>query len=374
MKMSYPGLRGNEKLFRSWSGLSVAEFDELYRRFEPAWTKAERERLQSRVRQRAIGGGDDYALDLDTRLLLVLVWLRHYLSGETLGDLFGVSQSTASRTINRLLPLLSALAAESFKAPTGKGPKRSLRHLQQAEPDLFAIFDATEQSVNKPQDDEQSRLHFSGKQRRSTCKVAIQVNELGLIRQLSATCPGSIHDVTHLRQSGLLTQLSQETVAVADAAFVGMPSSLFAREAGLKVIDVEPLPMIQFSSISTNANFVQKHPDVVERFMKGLLEGIAFFKTRPDKAVDIIQRRYTKAGQMNREQAALTHAAVASVLESKMFPTMQAIANVYQEALRQDKEDAARVNPMELWDMHHLRRLDDAGFIDNLYGNQRPAH
>jgi ABC-type nitrate/sulfonate/bicarbonate transport system substrate-binding protein len=161
---------------------------------------------------------------------------------------------------------------------------------------------------------------------------------------------------------------------VVDAAFVGMPSSLFAKEAGLKIIDVEPLPMIQFSSISTNLNFVQKHPDLVERFMKGLLEGIAFFKTRPDKAIEIIQRRYTKAGQMTLEQAALTHRAVDSVLEAKMFPTMKAIANVYQEALRQDKEDAARVNPMELWDLHHLRRLDDAGFIDSLYGNRRPSH
>jgi hypothetical protein len=27
-----------------------------------------------------------------------------------------------------------------------------------------------------------------------------------------------------------------------------------------------------------------------------------------------------------------------------------------------------------LWDLHHLRRLDDAGFIDSLYGNQRPSH
>jgi len=161
---------------------------------------------------------------------------------------------------------------------------------------------------------------------------------------------------------------------IVDAAFAGMPSSLFAKEAGLKVIEVEPLPMIQFSSISTNLDFVQKHPDLVERFMKGMLEGIAFFKTRPDKAVDIIQRRYTKAGQMTQEQAALTYTSVASVLESKMFPTMQAIANVYQEALRQDKEDAAKVNPMELWDLHHLRRLDDAGFIDSLYGNQRPSH
>jgi ABC-type nitrate/sulfonate/bicarbonate transport system substrate-binding protein len=161
---------------------------------------------------------------------------------------------------------------------------------------------------------------------------------------------------------------------IIDAAFVSMPSSLFAAQAGLKVIDVEPLPMIQFSSISTNLDFVQKHPDLVERFMKGLLEGIAFFKTQPEKAIEIIQRRYTKSGQLTREQAALTHKSLDGVLEAKMFPTMQAIANVYEEALRQDKEDAARVNPMELWDLHHLRRLDDSGFIDGLYGQRRPTH
>ena len=105
-----------------------------------------------------------------------------------------------------------------------------------------------------------------------------------------------------------------------------------------------------------------------------VIGGVAAFLFVFFMFVAIWASRYTKAGQMNREQAALTHASVASVLESKMFPTMQAITNVYQEALRQDKEDAARVNPMELWDLHHLRRLDDAGFIDSLYGNQRPAH
>ena len=52
------------------------------------------------------------------------------------------------------------------------------------------------------------------------------------------------------------------------------------------------------------------------------------------EAIDIIQRRYTKAGKMTREQAALTHRSLDSVLEAKMFPTTKAIANVYQEALR----------------------------------------
>lgn len=159
---------------------------------------------------------------------------------------------------------------------------------------------------------------------------------------------------------------------IVDAAFLGMPASLFAKAAGLKVIDVEPLPMIQFSSISTNLKFVQKHPDLVERFLKGMLEGIAFFKTRPEESIKIIQQRYTKSGQMNREQAAFTHRNLARTLEPKLYPTMTAIANVYEEALRQDK-DARKVNPMELWDLHHVRRLDDTGFIDSLYGEKKAS-
>lgn len=222
--LSYPSLRRQEKQFHHLSGLSVAEFDELYRRFEPAWVKAESVRLQQRERQRQPGGGGDYRLDLDTQLLLLMVWLRHYPTTELLGYLFGVSQSTASRTITRLLPVLAEVAEQEIQPPTGK--RRSLAHFEREEPDLFAIFDATEQSVNTPQDDEQARLHFSGKQRRSTCKTTIHVNQDGLIRQISSTTPGSLHDVTHLRQSGLLQGIAPGAIAVADAAYVGIYKDL----------------------------------------------------------------------------------------------------------------------------------------------------
>jgi hypothetical protein len=46
---------------------------------------------------------------------------------------------------------------------------------------------------------------------------------------------------------------------------------------------------------------------------------------------------------------------------------MQAIANVYEEAIRKDK-DAKKVNPMALWDLHHIRRIDDMGFVEQLNG------
>lgn len=157
----------------------------------------------------------------------------------------------------------------------------------------------------------------------------------------------------------------------ADAAFLTPPASVFAQQAGLKVIDIEPLPMIWFTTISTSLNFAQKHPELVERFLKGMIEGIHFFKTRPKESIKIIQEFHTLEGKMTLEQAAETWRDLAPVLEPKLFPSLRAIGNVYEEAVKQDK-DALRINPMELWDLHYVRHLDDIGFVEGLYkGDQK---
>jgi hypothetical protein len=155
-----------------------------------------------------------------------------------------------------------------------------------------------------------------------------------------------------------------------DAALLLAPSHLFAADAGLKVIDIEPLPMIWYTTISSSLPFVEKHPDVVECFLKGLIEGIHFFKTQPEQSIEIIRRRYTKEGQLNQAQATWIYHNLAPLLEPKLYPTTAAISNVYEEAQRYDA-DAKGINPMELWDLHHLRRLDDSGFVDGLYGNRK---
>jgi len=159
----------------------------------------------------------------------------------------------------------------------------------------------------------------------------------------------------------------------ADAAFLTPPGSLFAEQAGLKVIDVEPLPMIWFTTVSSSLKFVTQHPEIVERFLKGMIEGIHFFKTRPEESIRIIQQYHTVEGKLTHEQAAATWRNLAPQLEPSLVPGLQAIANVYEEAVRQDK-DALRVNPMELWDLHYVRHLADSGFVDALYGKERQAH
>jgi ABC-type nitrate/sulfonate/bicarbonate transport system substrate-binding protein len=151
-----------------------------------------------------------------------------------------------------------------------------------------------------------------------------------------------------------------------DAAFLQVPQCLFAAEAGLKVLEIDRMPMIYFTTISSSLKFAESHPDIVERFLKALIEGVHFFKTQPERSMQIIRDRYKLDGNLDLEMAERTHAEMAGALEPCLYPSPRAIENVYEEAVREDR-DAAGINPMALWDLHYLRKIDDSGFVAELY-------
>jgi hypothetical protein len=226
--LSYYSLRRNERAFKQFTGITVEEFDLLYADFEAAWVIAERKRLERPGRKRAIGGGNDYSLGLEGQLLMVMVWLRLYLTTAAVGYLFGISQSAASRNTRRVLKVLREVSEKEFgwPEPPGKGKGRSLREMKEAYPDLFAIIDATEQPVETPQDREEEHLHYSGKRRRSTCKSSLIVNERGRIRAITPSAPGRTHDLTQIRQAGVLDDIPSCVGVVTDAAYDGLYKDL----------------------------------------------------------------------------------------------------------------------------------------------------
>ena len=187
----------------------------------------------------------------------------------------------------------------------------------------------------------------------------------------------SLNTWLFLKQNGLLADCTIERVrsntawefardGKVDAAFVTPPADLFARRAGLKVIEIEPLPMVWFTTVSTCLAFVEKHPDIVDKFLKGLCEGIAFFKTHRRESVKIIKDKYKEEGELDDEAASHLYDELTAVLQAKPYPTIPAISNVYEIAKEQDKT-ATQADPLALWDLHFLRRIDDSGFIDGLY-------
>jgi IS5 family transposase len=159
---------------------------------------------------------------------MTAVWLRLYLSTEALGFFFDVDKSTASRNARRLLPCLRLLGDETlgWPEPPKRGEGRSIEQALHDYPDLLAIIDATEQAVERSSDNEQQKVHYSGKKKRHTRKTQIIVNEKGVIRDVSASTPGSVHDLKHFRQSGAAQRIPKEVTAGGDAGYQGLHKEL----------------------------------------------------------------------------------------------------------------------------------------------------
>lgn len=166
------------------------------------------------------------------------------------------------------------------------------------------------------------------------------------------------------------SMLDMVTDGDVDACFLTLPRTEFAKRRGLKVIEIEPQPMIFFMTISSSMGLVEKRPDIIDKMLKGVIEGVHYFKTQKEKSIQILMKHHSKEGVLDHDAAEKLYEDLAPTLEPKLYPSLAAIHNVYQEALRQSK-DSAKVDPLALWDLHALRRIDDTGFIDKLYGPQK---
>ena len=170
-------------------------------------------------------------------------------------------------------------------------------------------------------------------------------------------------DDPRFKQMSLTDALEHKEI---DACFLSQPKREFAIRKGLKVIDIPAQPMVFFTTVSTSLPLVQKKPDMVKRVLMGLLDGVAFFKTQREKTIEILIKRHGSEGLLDRAIAEKLYDALAPMLEPKLYPKLEAVFNVYEEAKRQNKE-SEKIHPLALWDFHLLREIDDSGYIDNLY-------
>lgn len=222
--MRYPSLIQHPTVFLKTTGLHVAEFDALVRDLSPLFANAEAQRLARSERQREAGGGRTSELDGRNQLLLTVVWLRLYPTHEVLGYLFGVSDSTVSRVIARLVPLLEQAGRDTMRLPDpGRKRRRNLDALLTDTPELAVIVDSFEQKVQRPKAAAERDAWYSHKQRSHTVKSQIAVDEqTGRIVALSNSVPGRTHDLTLLKPSGLLTQLPTGIGCLGDLGYQGI--------------------------------------------------------------------------------------------------------------------------------------------------------
>jgi hypothetical protein len=215
-------LRAHPAVFRHLTGVTVAVFDDLAAAVGPAVEAARAKALARPDRHRAVGGGDTFDLSTADQLLLTVVWLRQYPTNETLGFLFGVSDSTASRARTRCLPALAAAGRDTMRMPDpGAGRRKRLPALLADTPGLAVVVDSFEQRTHRPA--RRQKAHYSGKKRAHTVKSQVAVDEeTGRVVDVADSAPGPTADITLLKRSRLLRRLPKGVGAIGDLAYVGV--------------------------------------------------------------------------------------------------------------------------------------------------------
>ncbi len=208
-------------IFQKCTGITVQEFDQLVKDVLPRYLEAAHQHLQRPERQRASGAGHPFELEKRDHVLLTLVGLRLYPIPEVLGDLLAVSDSTVSRLLERVLPLLEQAGRDTMRLPDpGKKRCRQLSALLHAIPEVAVGVDSFEQRVPRPAPD---KRHFSGKQQQNTLKSQVTVEgQTGRIVDTSGSVAGPTPDLTLLKQSGVLVRLPADQGAIGDLGYRGM--------------------------------------------------------------------------------------------------------------------------------------------------------
>jgi len=224
MMLRYEYLSTFPRIFYVMTGLNVADFDVLIEEVLPRYQEGEQQRLTRRGRQRAIGGGHPFELEIRDQFLVVIVWLRRYPIHEVLGFFFGISDSTVSRLIDRLVPVLEAAGCDTMRMPDpGKARRKNLDALLQATPELAVIIDSFEQRVQRPPDRRAADNLYSGKKKQHTLKSQVAVDETtGCIVDVSESVPGPTADFKLLESSGVMKRLPAGVGALGDLAYVGI--------------------------------------------------------------------------------------------------------------------------------------------------------
>ncbi len=220
----YANLHRYGRVFRTLTGLTVAEFDMVAAEVLPTLEAVERRRHERPDRQRAPGGGPLFQLDRRDQLLLTLIWLRVYPTHEALGFLFGVSDSTATRVLARVRPLLAGWGLQQLpRYDPAPQRGRPTDVLLAALPELAVIVDSFEQAVQRPQDHTVADPWYSGKTKQHTIKTPITVHRgSGLICDMSESVRGPTADLTLLKASWVADGLPEHIGVEGDWAYVGV--------------------------------------------------------------------------------------------------------------------------------------------------------
>jgi DDE superfamily endonuclease/Helix-turn-helix of DDE superfamily endonuclease len=227
-------------LFKSFTGLSVHQFDDVYhQQIVKKYAKHEIKRLsirkdERRERERAIGAGRHFKLDVKDRFIMLLVYYRLYITYTLTGFLFDLDQSNVYRDIQKIEGLVRRCLPIPEKIYNMTKRLNTREEVEKYFPGFMAFIDCSEQEIPRPKDQLRRKLYYSGKKKKHTVKNLYTVNESGLIIHKSIHKQiGKKHDYNIYKKNR--PELPKNVERMFDLGFLGVEKDFPEQRSSLPI-------------------------------------------------------------------------------------------------------------------------------------------
>lgn len=179
-----------DRLLRALTGLNRKAFDTLLATFAPLYEQSS----PTQPRQWAVGGGRKARLlGTQEKLFFILFYFKCYPTFDLAGLIFDIHRSQAHEWMHRLQPVLEASLGQRMALPVRK--LSSVDEFIARFPGVERVMiDGTERPIQRPQDPQRQKQHYSGKKRRHTRKHLAAVDQNKRVLVLSKAREGTVHD------------------------------------------------------------------------------------------------------------------------------------------------------------------------------------
>ncbi len=173
-------------------------------------------------------------------------------------------------------------------------------------------------------------------------------------------------DVAVLQVGGESTRLAALKQGRMDAALLGAPALLIAKQLGLHILaDMVDIGFhYDYGSIATTRAFMESNRDAVRRFVRAFIEGVHYFKTHPEESKRIMMRYLREQDPAVLEE---TYNYYAQKTSAAPYPTREGIDPVINQVIAASKGEKLRLSFEDVADQSFVGELDQNGFIQSLY-------
>lgn len=235
--LSYDRLSKKPLLFKSFTGLSVKQFNDIYCEIESKYSEYDIKRLSSRKerRERAVGAGRRFKLLVKDRVIMILVYYRLYITYTLMEFLFGLDQSNVCRDIQKIERLIRRCLPIPQKLYNVTKRLKTREEVEEYFPGFLAFTDCTEQPIPRPaKNRKKRRLYYSGKKKKHTVKNLYTANQKGLlIYKTKRRQRGRRHDYRIYKKNH--PKLPKDVLSMLDLGFLGVEKDFPEQKSSLPI-------------------------------------------------------------------------------------------------------------------------------------------